>query len=59
MSREVEKLIGQAVIQYLNGNIQQFRNWSYAAHLEYQRETDRNRLHATIGEIMKYKGVAI
>ncbi|HYF75292.1 MAG TPA: hypothetical protein VD757_01785 [Candidatus Nitrosocosmicus sp.] len=59
MNPIIERLIGQAVIQYMNGNYKQFRRWTQAAREEYDRETERNRLHATIREIMESKGVNI
>lgn len=57
MSPTVTKLVGQAVVQYLNGNIDQFNKWVQQAKDEYQRQKTSSRLHASVREILESKGV--
>ena len=59
MSPEVQKLVAKAVIRLLDNNMEQFRAWVSAAIEQYKIEADRNRLHATIEEILRYKGLQI
>jgi hypothetical protein len=50
---EVQKLVQQAVIRYLNGDRQQFEQYANQAHEIYKRET---HLYVPIEEILKEKG---
>ncbi|MDF2891220.1 MAG: hypothetical protein K0R80_1587 [Clostridia bacterium] len=54
MSPTVKKLVGQAVVQYLDGDTEQFNRWIKQALEIHQKQT---RLHATIREILEAKGV--
>lgn len=54
MSPAVKKIVGQAVVQYLNGDIEQFNKWLKQALEIHQKQT---RLHATVREILEAKGV--
>jgi hypothetical protein len=54
MSPTVKTLVGQAVVQYLDGDIEKFNKWLKQALEIHQRQT---RLHATIREILEAKGV--
>jgi len=54
MSPTVKKLVGQAVVQYLNGGIEQFNKWLEKALEVHKKQT---RLHATVREILEAKGV--
>ena len=56
MSPTVGKLVGQAVVQYLDGNIDLFNKWVQQAKDEYQKQ---NRLHASVREILEAKGVTL
>ena len=59
MSPDVKKLVVQAVVQYLNGDIGLFRKWTAKACKEYKKRKFDNRLHASIPEILKAKGVTV
>lgn len=56
MSHAVRKLVGQAVIQLLNGDRESFDRWVQLAIEEYNQQKERERLHATIREILEAKG---
>jgi hypothetical protein len=55
----IKKLIGQAIVQYLNGDKELFKAWVDEAIAEYDRETEAARLYATIEEILRSKGVVM
>jgi hypothetical protein len=57
MSHAVRKLVGQAVIQLLNGDRESFDRWVQLAMEEYNQQKERERLHATIREILEAKGM--
>lgn len=59
MSPAVTKLVGQAVVQYLNGNRDLFNNWVQRAQEEYHVQKLKDRLHASIREILEAKGVVL
>jgi hypothetical protein len=59
VSLQVQRLIAKAIVRLLNGDKEQFKAWTSAAVNQYRIESEQNRLHATISEILKYKGVVI
>ncbi|MDF2889774.1 MAG: hypothetical protein K0R80_141 [Clostridia bacterium] len=59
MSPDVKKLVVQAVVQYLNGDIELFRKWTAQAYKEYRKRQYEDRLHASVAEILKAKGVNV
>lgn len=59
MSPEVKKMVGQAVVQLLNGDINLFHSWTARSCAEYKRQQIEDRLHASISDILKSKGKAV
>jgi hypothetical protein len=55
----VAKLVGQAVVQHLNGDKDMFGRWVQIAMDEYQRLKEKEHLYATIAEILEAKGVKL
>lgn len=56
MSPTVAKLVGQAVIQLLDGDRNQFDLWVQMAIRELKHQKEKDILHATIREILEAKG---
>lgn len=54
MNAEVKKLVAQAVVQYLNGDMEKFEKWRDMAVRAY--ETDKH-LYVTIRDILENKGL--
>jgi hypothetical protein len=55
MGPVIEKMIAKAVVTYLNGDYALFRSWTHKAQEALKEEKERNRLHATVAEILEYK----
>jgi hypothetical protein len=53
---DIQKLLGQAVVNCITGNQQELWRICELAANQQRIESYRNRLHASIGDILKSKG---
>lgn len=53
---EVQRLIGQAVVNCITGNRSEFIKLCELAAARQRIEIDRTKLHASIRDILKFKG---
>lgn len=55
MGPVIERMLALAVVACLDGNKALFHSWTYKAQEALEEEKERNRLHATIADILEYK----
>jgi hypothetical protein len=59
MDPAIEEMLARAVVAYLGGNYSLCHSWTYKAQEALKEKKERNRLHATVGEILEYKKKSI